>query len=972
MTFETIQKTINENEYLKKILSGELCETICQDTCLADMLHRLLEMKERDHGEFRMTMDRDKPCPISDDLPLYLPVYQNFFEHAQKSISDMCESRGLSEHIIGQLSDKLIRHLQWIYLRCLIQDMHNVKNQKKLKGSDEQEEYQYYLERYLKSSEYQAAFLKRYPTILPVMFEKTEKVAIYIDKILRHLEKDHREIVHTLCRDHEFQSVVDMQLGMSDEHCPGQTVAKLRFDNGYTIYHKPRSLKSAVNFEWINRWLCVSCGLKHYHRALIDCADYGWEAEVTFQSCQQEEEVERFYRRMGMQLCLAYVLHISDLHYENMVVHGEYPVLIDLEVFPNRKTLKGSSGQSSVLWDTVMNAGILPDHAWDRPVNAGLFGEQKEQKFPFKMPRIINRHRSDMQVAYDYPAMSAKNILPVQNGYTVDYWQYISSVLSGFTEAYRTIMERREEFKNLVNPVAEQKSRYLFRHTQEYVMYQNISNFPELMQKKEHRYLVLLRMNQNLSCQEKHRYRILEYEMESIYQMCIPVFYVQGNILYMGNGEKISGYFTDSVQEMLFSKIEHLSERDLALQRKVILTSFLPAIKNPGDGTAQPQKRLNLPELATPCAIADHLLENRYEEGENGTWFGIGYGREGRVYLEPVDMYLYRGICGIAVFMTAVNRQYPCEKYQEACKQLTKKLFCYTDEWSDEKKRRQRHRWGLFTGEASFVYTYLLLYRIKKDERYLEYADRHGRIVCRHLENVKENDLLDGKAGVMLALISLYEQTGKNRYLDAAMQAAELLIETAVLTDEGIGWLTEGQAYPLAGMAHGCCGIALAFARLWKMTKNKRYHQVVVNAIKYENLLYDEESGNWKDLRNNKEGTQDTSAWCHGAPGILAARLTIRKIMDLSAEQLLLPQALKKTQETYKASECLCHGNMGIQEILRYASVGRQEKYYSTCNIFCLSLEDYLNPGFMTGLSGIGYALLCKDIHSLPDVMCLC
>lgn len=80
---------------------------------------------------------------------------------------------------------------------------------------------------------------------------------------------------------------------------------------------------------------------------------------------------------------------------------------------------------------------------------------------------------------------------------------------------------------------------------------------------------------------------------------------------------------------------------------------------------------------------------------------------------------------------------------------------------------------------------------------------------------------------------------------------------------------------------------------------------------------------------------------------------------------------------------CLCHGNLGLLEILndclngagiRYN--GRPERMNITYNDFrdwdseCdgLSLEDRNNPGFMVGLSGVGYALLRERERKLPGV----
>ena len=40
-----------------------------------------------------------------------------------------------------------------------------------------------------------------------------------------------------------------------------------------------------------------------------------------------------FYIRFGEILALSYILNATDLHMENLIAYGEYPVIIDLETF---------------------------------------------------------------------------------------------------------------------------------------------------------------------------------------------------------------------------------------------------------------------------------------------------------------------------------------------------------------------------------------------------------------------------------------------------------------------------------------------------------------------------------------------------------------------------------------------------------------------------------------------------------------
>lgn len=338
----------------------------------------------------------------------------------------------------------------------------------------------------------------------------------------------------------------------------------------------------------------------------------------------------------------------------------------------------------------------------------------------------------------------------------------------------------------------------------------------------------------------------------------------------------------------------------------------------------------------SPEKIADLLLEDMLVCKDEFGWIGIHYSPSGKIYPGFIDLYLYNGLCGIAIFFAALCKQNTAERYSHIYRKLIETLFEHTDKACSGNLETD-DKWGLFTGETSFVYTYLILHEITGKDVFLDYATKHGSV-------------------------------------------------------------------PLAGMAHGSSGIALAFAYLYRYTHKLEYLETIKDAILYEDSLYDAEKRNWMDLRNydeSKNDSGDTVAWCHGAAGILAARMTIWRMTGLDKRILFgvtLPEGCNtesygtdgmmkrltaKIRETKKGDMCLCHGNLGLLEILNDCLNGAGIRYNGcpermniTYNDFrdwdseCdgLSLEDRNNPGFMVGLSGVGYALLRERERKLPGV----
>ena len=70
--------------------------------------------------------------------------------------------------------------------------------------------------------------------------------------------------------------------------------------------------------------------------------DYGWEQEVTEAEWMCEKEIQEYYYRCGAECCLAYVLGMTDIHMDNVIAHGKYPVIIDTEFMFDRRIEVGT------------------------------------------------------------------------------------------------------------------------------------------------------------------------------------------------------------------------------------------------------------------------------------------------------------------------------------------------------------------------------------------------------------------------------------------------------------------------------------------------------------------------------------------------------------------------------------------------------------------------------------------------------
>ena len=270
---------------------------------------------------------------------------------------------------------------------------------------------------------------------------------------------------------------------------------------------------------------------------------------------------------------------------------------------------------------------------------------------------------------------------------------------------------------------------------------------------------------------------------------------------------------------------------------------------------------------------------------------------------------------------------------------------------------------------------------------YLKYAEKHFPIIERAVQYDQAFDVVYGNAGAILALINLYSLKRDKRYLNCAKTAAKVICDAQ---QKGGGWKAATVSAPLAGFSHGVAGIVYALNKLYKLYPDKHIKQCIVNGLQYEDELFCEADGNWKDIRKGSTNGKNLCAWCHGAGGILLSRISLLGNIDNETDEIVkedIRNAVKTMQShKYLQNPCVCHGIAGNAEILlTYGQQFQDQIASSTAKHFYSRLVGSVNsgtfecsrpylygfniPGFMTGLAGIGYSLLRLLDPTLPSVL---
>ena len=962
------------------------------------------------HQNFVEMSSKRETCRHECDEMIFGAFYDPFVKVANKQLREtVTQKRYIKESILVDFQKSLFNLLNNLCIRTLIYEMY-ICGQEGLLEGNEFEQYQYYIDHFLKDKQYLNDFFSLYPVLERRINEIIQNTIDIYKEVIERIDTDANEIMREFNIVESAFIVEHLSTDFSDSHKNGRRVFCVEFVSGEKILYKPRCLQNEIKLQEITNYFYKICNLGSYEYCILDKGKYGWCEIVTQKDCESTEELSRYYQRIGVILFINYLLEGGDIHFENLIACNEYPVIIDAETFIGN--IEGDNGKSAtekvsnLLRKSVLYSGILPFYSWNNAGDAGInmsaISGEEGQKFPIKIPFIINPKSVNMRVVYDYPVSKRNHNLAMLKGKFIQPSEFVDKIIQGFKSAYLGAMEHTETLLKIIQQYSELEVRYLIRNTQQYVIVLSSSYHPELLMDGGARNLFFYSLiNGNL--QNENSKLLIEHEIEDLLSGDIPYFYFRGNkkSIYTWDGREVKNFFSKTAWQQIEENIQYLSYKNLEQQIQYIKITFnmenagtrkiknerlKPALSNNIFKTAE--------ELAKEllCKIGTNAIYS--EDGTDVNWIGVKlFGiKENQWMIQALPNTLYDGTVGINLVFHLYERIYQDKKYHEICDVLDNRILRYIDTISDGKKSIAEFNTGVFCGEGSILYALNILYEIYDDSKYKLYFDKWLSCMETIISEDCLFDLISGNSGIVLVLINMYKKTGTPTYLQKAIQIAEQLIEDMV-TDKGkVGWKSEVVPEVLAGFAHGNSGFIEMFSRLYEVYPQAKYLRVLSRLVEYENSLYSEKNNNWTDLRKFPEEDQNRDqpiAWCHGAAGILLSRLTLYNAIKNSGETALFQQVIKDIslaknkliEDGLHAGFCLCHGNMGNLLILkRYAEIFDDKQVRSICDSRFEQILEFLNdqnvlptelynPGFMTGLSGIAYALLKYTMPELPLII---
>lgn len=278
----------------------------------------------------------------------------------------------------------------------------------------------------------------------------------------------------------QFHQIVGIKEGNSDSHFSGRRVLMLDLDNSKAVVYKPHCIENEKLFGAFVEFLGKNCGIDMNMPKIFGREEYGWMEYIEQKECKTDEELRRYYYRSGISLFTAYLLGTNDIHCENLIARGEYPVIVDLENLG-----KGIRKEEYLRFrESVLNSGILPYYHWEKDrkgIDLSALAGGDGSEAPFKIP-VIKDQRSDyMRVSYDYIKIGKRKNRAVLSGEYISPAHFETEIKRGFEDAYSYTLKNREKVKEQLKGIENVKSRYLVGNTQKYMMLLSSSYHPTVM-----------------------------------------------------------------------------------------------------------------------------------------------------------------------------------------------------------------------------------------------------------------------------------------------------------------------------------------------------------------------------------------------------------------------------------------------------------------------------------------------------------
>lgn len=814
--------------------------------------------------------------------------------------------------------------------------------------------------------------------------------------------------------------LVAVQQGLSDPHRGGRAVAVLEFSASATpdadrlqVVYKPKDMAVDAAYQTLLADLNAHSDLAPLRCLTVHLSDgYGYMEFVPHQLCADGQELERFYVNAGRLTAVLHLLGCTDCHYENLIACADQLLLIDTETLleadlpdhvDDANSKKLAINRASQLQQrcrsSVLRSGLLPNWMFvgvaKRAMDISALGIAPPAAAEAQVPGWLGLNSDGMMPGRSPQASSIPTSLPVGIGSPNPLNQHLEQFCLGFSQQMLELERLKSRWLaagSVLDAFAGLTRRIVLRATRVYFAIQRQQLQPAALRSAFAQAIRLEQLARSFLLAESRplHWPVLAAEQQQMQRLDIPFFThaIDGNALHLdAEGSLLPGFIQTSGLEAARQRLEQLNNDECAFQLQLIRGACQARqLRTQGAQAALESDRLQRADTCdgqeASTAVARQLLDLAIRDPQGQVeWLGMDLGPDGeRFAFGPVGLSLYGGSMGTACFLNELSSVSSDLPEAEA---VLASILAPLDTLTADDHQEAGYRWWRDQplGISGCGGTLLGLLALGRDNIFDALL---ASLPHRVLEADQQLDLIGGCCGLIGPLL----QRGSDLALAMAIRAGDHLL--AQQQQQG-GW-PDKQKSPgpsLLGFSHGTAGMAAALARLHAASGEARFRDAAAAALAYERSHFKPEQGNWPDFRRGADADADAEtfmvSWCHGAPGIALGRACLwgTELWDEScAEEIGIALATTAAMSSLFPDH-LCCGSLGLMLILEQVGTGpwpltaqqrdnaltKATSYRKQALARCTGGEvrlrcfgtqegDLMLPGFFTGLSGMGLALL--------------
>ncbi len=803
---------------------------------------------------------------------------------------------------------------------------------------------QNYIEKRVLSRNYSDILFSKFPVLKKITYDLVCNYFSYSNLIFDFFMDDYARISSVWERD--VGQIEEIIIGKGDTHS-GASVAIIKTDNAKLVF-KPRSLFSDEFFYKVMSALGENLSQSVFAPKMLSYDTHSWQEFIPYKECSSDEEAARFFYNAGISQFAFYMLSSVDMHYENLICYGEYPVFVDLETLISGSVSTLEHCEPKSLNTSVLMTGMLPglkgtQNIIDMNLSALFTGHDKSEKHHITS---IIRDSDGVWKEITVPVITTptQNVVKV-NGKEVEPHAYEKMFIKGFSDASQVFLDQKDRFLRIVDELSARsiKMRKILRPTIVYGKFIAASLRPEVLRSEQNYVAVfdILRKNFTIGA---FGYLRVNYEIEELQKGNVPSFDIYSNSknLYASGEMLCENYLCETPHASVRRRCLEITRELVEYQIRLIKMAF--ASQDKADDLTYPICRSSQENNPIKYVhICADMIEKSLIPAPSGGYAMImlqtNVDNESFV-VHTSDSELYH-FGGIIWFLYAYGKKYD-RKYCDYAIGLLSLLF---SKYEFDSQSKTAKNYSVYSGYGSLAY---LAFCIFKDSGENQLLNQCLKVLTDGFKQINSSGIKYDYVGGDLSFISLACKIAadqpkiKQELFDSIIKA-----KNTMKNDE---WVLRN-----CGLAHGTAGLLTTLS--------------LINSITGDCA---DEVFNLKRIVESAYADCSSYAWCKGKAG-MALALHYAKAPKDSNELA----NMKVYNADAEKNLCLCHGLFGEFDVALSLFPERRSEIKKIINTFDFDTlrvfrnSDYLYESFMLGVSGIAYTILRSEYPDLPSLLSL-